>query len=215
MFGRKRTIALEKRVARLEADLAAAQTRTAVANMGAALEGHTQWLTAIEQGLTDVRTAHDAELRDLGRWVAATTHQVTTMSTMPVIPSPELQAGMPPARLVDDRVVMARALQVWAVMRWLDQAPVDSDMLISVVLPTHNRSRAGFGLLRRPRRNASRLCTTASSARTTRQARMQLRRRGHSHDICVISAGAEAALLHYALIGDALDIAPSERFDPA
>jgi hypothetical protein len=69
---------------------------------GAALEGHTQWLTAIEQGLTDVRTVHDAELGDLGRWVAATTHQVTTMSTMPVIPSPEFLA----------RIVAASCLQV-------------------------------------------------------------------------------------------------------
>lgn len=141
MFGRKRNAALQERLARLESELAALQARPEIADMGAALEGHTQWLSALAQGLTDVRTAHDAELRDLGRWVSATTHQVTTLSTTPVIPSPELQAAMPSARLLDDRVATARGLQVWTVMRWLDQAPVNSDMLISVVLPTHNRRR--------------------------------------------------------------------------
>jgi hypothetical protein len=140
MFGHRRIRALEERLARIEASPPAAPPRQEdFSGIGAAIEGHTAWLTAIEAGLTDVRVGHEAQLRDLGRWLAATTHTVSSLSSTPVIPSAELQAMGPRARLVDERSVMARTLQVWTVMRWLAQAPVDSDTLISVIVPTRDR----------------------------------------------------------------------------
>ncbi|HEY4404240.1 MAG TPA: glycosyltransferase [Xanthobacteraceae bacterium] len=107
--------------------------------LGAALEGHAAWLKAIEQGLNDLRTAHTAQLRDLGRWQSATAHAVSSLSSTPVLPSPMLQAGASPARLVDERVALARAIQVWTVTRWLAAAPLESATLISVAMPTRNR----------------------------------------------------------------------------
>jgi glycosyltransferase involved in cell wall biosynthesis len=100
---------------------------------------HGAWLEALEQSLAEVRTAHSAQLRDLDTWLAATTHAVSSMSSAPVIPSSALQAMGPQARLLDDRVAFARAIQVWAVGRWLEQAPLESNTLISVVVPTRNR----------------------------------------------------------------------------
>jgi glycosyltransferase involved in cell wall biosynthesis len=139
MFGKKRIDELTARLSNLESMFASSGAAGDMAAMGASLEGHTKWLQNVEQGLTDVRTAHEAQLRDLGRWLAATTYAVTSMSDTPVIPSPELQAGGPNARRVDEHATTARMLQIWTVMRWLDQAPVASDVLISVVLPTRNR----------------------------------------------------------------------------
>jgi glycosyltransferase involved in cell wall biosynthesis len=110
-----------------------------IAAMGAELKGHTDWTKAIEQGLADLRIAHTAQLRDLDRWIAATVHTIGSLSSAPVIPWPTLQASRPPARLVDERVALARAVQVWMVVRWLDQAPIESSTLISVVLTTRNR----------------------------------------------------------------------------
>jgi glycosyltransferase involved in cell wall biosynthesis len=107
--------------------------------IGAALEGHTAWLKAIEQGLADLRTAHTEQLRDLSRWQTATAHMVSTLSSTPVLPSPLLQAGAPAARLIDERVAVARASQVWAVTRWLSGAPLESATLISVVTATRNQ----------------------------------------------------------------------------
>ena len=114
---------------------------TDLSAIGAAIEGHTAWLKAIEQGLADLRTAHTEQLRDLSRWQAATVHAVSTLSSTPVLPSPLLQAGAPAARLIDDRVALARAIQVWTVTRWLSGAPLESATLISVVMATRNRCR--------------------------------------------------------------------------
>ena len=139
MFGRKRLAQLEARVVQAEAALAEAHSSAGLAPMGAALEGHTAWLQAIERGLTDLRTAHTAQLEDLGRWLAATTHTVSSLSTTPVLPSAALQAIGPQAQLVDERVMLARANQVWTVSRWLAQMPAASTVLISVVIPTRNR----------------------------------------------------------------------------
>jgi len=75
----------------------------------AGLEGHTAWLKSIEQGLADLNVAHSAQLRDLSRWQTATVAAVSSLSSMPVLPSPVLQAGAPPPRLVDERVALARA----------------------------------------------------------------------------------------------------------
>ena len=86
---------------------AAAQGRSELDAIGAALIGHTDWLKAIEQGLTDVRVAHDAQLRDLGRWLAATTHTVSSLSSTPVIPAPDLQAMGPAAQLIDRGMINA------------------------------------------------------------------------------------------------------------
>ncbi|WP_284946556.1 glycosyltransferase [Acidisoma cladoniae] len=113
------------------ADLGSAHT--------AALTTNTAWLKGIEHGLADLGTAHGAQLRDMGRWLASTTQTVSSLSSTPVISSPTLQALGPRAQLVDHQVTLARMLQVWTVVRWLAQAPVESDTLISVVIPTRNR----------------------------------------------------------------------------
>lgn len=119
--------------------VALSEMQNDVAALGKALEGHAAWLKAIEQGVTDLRTAHDAQLADIGRWLAATTHTVTSLSSVPVIPSPELQAIGPAARLVDGHAGVQRMLQVWTVMRWMAQAQIELDVLISVIIPTRNR----------------------------------------------------------------------------
>ena len=45
-----------------------------------------------------------------------------------------------PARRRDEVEKVQRQLQVWTTMAWLDHADVQSDRLISVVMPTRNRS---------------------------------------------------------------------------
>jgi glycosyltransferase involved in cell wall biosynthesis/uncharacterized small protein (DUF1192 family) len=150
---------LEARIAQLEAALQrtlesiltaqgealAGHSETLAGHSGAltghseALAGHAAWLQALEGGLADISLGHSAQLHDLNRWLSATTQVVTAMSTVPVIPSPELQAIGPQAQRIDERAALTRSLQVWTVMRWLRQAPMESDVLISVVVPTRNR----------------------------------------------------------------------------
>ena len=130
MYSRRQVEDLKARVARLESTLTA---------IGAALAGHAAWLKALESGLGDLRTSHSEQLRDLSRWMSATAHTVTSLSSAPVLPSPVLQAMGPVARLVDRRRPLAAAVQVAVVTRWLAAAPVESTTLISVVMPTRNR----------------------------------------------------------------------------
>ncbi len=144
MFGRL-TKSKRARVARLEAALQ--ETRQAILPaQGQALAGHAEtlaadaaWLSSLQRGLDDLRSAHSAQLQDLGRWMSATTQAVTAMSSVPVIPSPELQAIGPLARRVDDQHAASRALQIRTVMGWLAQANFEADLLISVIVPTRNR----------------------------------------------------------------------------
>ncbi len=103
------------------------------------LEGHAAWLPSLEQGLSDLRTAHSAELRDIGRWLASTTQIVSSLSSTPVISSPELQALGPKAQMVNAENASARMVKIWAVTRWVAGAPVESTTLISVIVPTKNR----------------------------------------------------------------------------
>jgi hypothetical protein len=131
MFGQKQAAELESRLLQIEQGLQA---------MGAALEGHTAWLQGLNNGHAELGTAHAAQLHDLGRWLAATTHQVSALSTSPVITSTGPQGIAPKAQRVDEQRKQARMNQVWTVDRWLQQAPVGSAMLITVVIPTHQRS---------------------------------------------------------------------------
>ena len=103
------------------------------------LRSHTDWLQKLQQGIADVHQSTSAQLHDVNRWLSATTQVVTAMSSVPVIASPELQAIGPQARRIDDQVMIARSLQIWTVMRWLAQSHFESDILISVIVPTHNR----------------------------------------------------------------------------
>ena len=103
------------------------------------LGAHTDWLRQLEQGIADLRQSTAAQLLDLNRWLSATTQVVTAMSSVPVIASPELQAIGPQARRIDDQVMVTRSLQIWTVMRWLAQSHFESDLLISVILPTRDR----------------------------------------------------------------------------
>ena len=139
MFEREAFAAIEARLERLEAAQNSSRGSTDIGAIGDAIAGHTDWLKNIEQGLTDVRVAHGAQLHDLGRWLASTTHAVSSLGNTPVVSSPELQAMGPAAQLMDRGQINERMLQVWTVVRWLAQAPVGSETLISVVLPTKNR----------------------------------------------------------------------------
>jgi hypothetical protein len=151
--------AAEARIAQLEATLSGAQ-QAALTSHSEALAGHAAWLQAnadglqahtdwlrshvewlqrLEQGVTDLQQSTAAQLHDLNRWLSTTTQVVTAMSSVPVIASPELQAIGPQARRLDGQVPIARSLQIWTVMRWLAQAHFESDLLISVILPTRNR----------------------------------------------------------------------------
>lgn len=141
--GGLRMAELEARIARLEATLVELTGKVIqpenLTAMGTALEGHTAWLQAIEAGLADLRNSHSEQLHDLERWFAAMTQVVSSLATTPVLPSPTLQAIAAPARRIDTSVALGRAIQVWAISRWLAAAPVDSTALISVVMPTRNR----------------------------------------------------------------------------
>jgi glycosyltransferase involved in cell wall biosynthesis len=127
--------------------LAALETKTAHAaeSFSQAQAGHAAWLLALDAGLSDLRAAHSAELRDIGRWLASTTQAISSISSTPVISSPELQAMAPKAQRLDERTTLARMVKIWSVMRWLAQAPVEVAALISVIVPTRNRR----GLLER------------------------------------------------------------------
>jgi glycosyltransferase involved in cell wall biosynthesis len=150
---------LEARIAQLEAALGGAQQSALISHSEALaghaawlqaqadavqantgwLRSHTEWLQKLEQGVADIRQSTAAQLHDLNRWLSSTTQVVTAMSSIPVIASPELQAIGPQARRVDDQIMIARSLQIWTVMRWLTQAHIEADLLISIILPTCNR----------------------------------------------------------------------------
>lgn len=143
---------LQARIEQLEATIGGAQQAALTAHGEAlaghaetlaaysqALAGHTAWLQAMEQGIADLNASHSAQLHDLNRWLSSTTQVVTSMSSVPVIASPELQAIGPQAKRVDDQVTINRFLQIWTVMRWLALAHFESKVLISVIVPTRNR----------------------------------------------------------------------------
>jgi len=127
--------ALKFRLAQLR-DLLSGRHRAA---LGHALEAQGEWIRGLQQGLDDLHTAHDAQLADLNRWLSSVIQTVSSISTAPVTPSPELQAIGPRAQRIDEAQIQARFLKIWAVSRWLEQAPVESDALISVIVPTRDR----------------------------------------------------------------------------
>ena len=102
--------------------------------------GHDAQLADLDAGIADLQSGHGAQLADLGRWLNSAVVVLNGLSTTPVLPSPELQAGQPQATRANEVDTLRRQLSVWAVMRWLAATTEESDRLISVVLPTRNRA---------------------------------------------------------------------------
>jgi glycosyltransferase involved in cell wall biosynthesis len=123
--------------------------RAVEAALASRAEGHTAWLTNLQAGIGDIHSAlggitatvevQAQHLKDLNDWLTSTVMTVTSMSTVPVLPSPTLQSMLAPAQPVDRSGALGRAQEVWQVMAWLSNDPAERDTLVSVVMPTRNR----------------------------------------------------------------------------
>ena len=92
-------------------------------------------------GVGKTTDGHTAWLSDLQGWVRSCVQTLSMLADVAPIPSGRVQAAAPPARRRDEVERVQRQLQVWTTMAWLDHTDVESDQLISVVMPTRNRSR--------------------------------------------------------------------------
>ena len=115
--------ALSAEVARLRADQAA----------------HGTWLSDLQAGVGDIREAYGTQLDDHSKWLGSAILTLSSLSTTPVVTSPQLQGAAPAAVRVDELAILRRQLQVWAVRAFLQALPDQFDLLISIVMPTRNR----------------------------------------------------------------------------
>lgn len=98
-------------------------------------------LTAGLAALSDSVWSHGAWLADLQTWMTSCVQTLSALTDAPPTSSPVLQAAAPSARRIDEVEQLRRRLLIWTVMSWVEHADVPHNHLISVILPTHNRSR--------------------------------------------------------------------------
>jgi hypothetical protein len=110
--------------------------RRSVDQLRTTVEALSGRLTSVEQ----TSEGHAAWLSDLQTWMSSCVQMLNTLSDVPPISSARVQASGPPARRRDDVEEIKRQVRIWTTMAWLDQAVVPSDRLISVIMPTRNRS---------------------------------------------------------------------------
>ena len=123
-----------------DSDAYAEELRTRLDEISGAISSHAAWLVDIQRGIDDVRVAHGTQLTDLGKWLNSTVLAVSAMSTVPIMPSPLLQASGAPARRLDEAADLRRLMQIWTVSEYLRHAPLgDLDLRVSVIMPTRNR----------------------------------------------------------------------------
>jgi len=154
IFGRRRAVAttsepapdpepapaaeLLERIEQLEGALGAVE-----ATLASTAELHTAWLTNHEAGIGDIHSAlsnQAQQLNDVSNWLTSTVTLVTAMSSVPVLPSPSLQAiAARDARPVDPVAILRHDQSVWQVMSWLALDPSERETLVSVIMPTRNR----------------------------------------------------------------------------
>jgi glycosyltransferase involved in cell wall biosynthesis len=112
------------------------ELQRSIDELRASLDGLSNTLTSVG-ATTD---GHQAWLSDLQTWMRSCVQTLSKLADVSPISSARSQAIAPPARRRDEVEGMQRQLHVWTTMTWLENTDVPCDRLISVIMPTRDRS---------------------------------------------------------------------------
>ncbi|HVU73375.1 MAG TPA: glycosyltransferase [Mycobacteriales bacterium] len=120
--------ATQLRIAALEQQLA---------ELRAADSHHGSWLTSIQNGVDDIRIAYGQQLSDLDRWARSAVSALNALTTTPLTPSTIVNGAV---ERRDPAEELRRATLVWTLTRYLEEVQPTSELLVSVIMPTHDRA---------------------------------------------------------------------------